>query len=643
MLLVSGRVSVPKPLSQIQRSTRWLLQGLSPRTSFGGFGLIGTPTFAATDDNTIGGTALGAGNTIAFNSDRGVKANAGTGNAILGNSIFSNTGLGIDLGGDGVTPNDAADADTGANNLQNFPVLTSAVSGSTIIQGTLNSTASSTQFRLEFFSNTSCDPSGNGEGETFLGFTDVTTDGSGNVSFAVTFTATVSTSQFITATATDSNNNTSEFSQCISVAGSSTTRLTPTPEAPGATFTVNSTDDADDGTCDATHCSLREAINTANNTSGTDTIAFNLTTTDSGYISTTASWRIQPTSTLPSITDPVIIDGYTQPGASPNNNSRIQGSNAVLKIEIDGTNTPPPVAAQINGLAIEAGNSTVRGLVINRFGIRNSESNYCGDGIYLSTNGGNVIEGNFIGTDVTGSVEIGNTCDGVGTGFASPNNIIGGSTAEARNVISGNGSNGVSIFGFLATGNLVQGNLIGTDVTGTIALGNTRGIWVSTAANTIGGITIAARNVISGSRFSRGIRIYGMEATGNKIQGNFIGTDVTGRRDLGNLIGGVAVTDGASNNPIGGAVNGAGNTIAFNGGDGISWKRERATPSWATPSFPTRAWGSTWVAMELRPTTQGTAMRAPTVCRTSQILYRLKLAAPGSRWHSIVPPTLSSG
>ena len=174
---------------------------------------------------------------------------------------------------------------------------------------------------------------------------------------------------------------------------------------------------------------------------------------------------------------------------------------------------------------------------------------------------------------MTGSVEIGNSCDGVGIGVASPNNIIGGSTAEARNVISGNGSNGVNIFGFLATGNLVQGNLIGTDVTGTIALGNTRGIWVSTAANTIGGITATERNVISGntgsSRFSRGIRIYGMGATGNKIQGNLIGTDVTGIRDLGNLIDGVAVTDGASNNAIGGAVNGARNTIAFNGGDGI--------------------------------------------------------------------------
>ena len=115
-----------------------------------------------------------------------------------------------------MTPNDAGDGDAGANNLQNFPVLTSATSGSTTIEGTLNS-ASNTQFRLEFFANTACDPSGFGEGETFLGSTDVTTDGSGNASFTVTFPATVPVGQFITSTATDPDNNTSEFSQCIDV------------------------------------------------------------------------------------------------------------------------------------------------------------------------------------------------------------------------------------------------------------------------------------------------------------------------------------------------------------------------------------------------------------------------------------------
>src|SRR5205823_12114985 len=109
-----------------------------------------------------------------------------TGNAIRGNSIFSNgttaQHLGIDLGTNGVTANDAGDGDTGANNLQNFPVLTSAsmVGGNTTIQGTFNSTASTNNFTIEFFANAACDASGNGEGKRFLGSTTVNTNASGN-------------------------------------------------------------------------------------------------------------------------------------------------------------------------------------------------------------------------------------------------------------------------------------------------------------------------------------------------------------------------------------------------------------------------------------------------------------------------------
>jgi CSLREA domain-containing protein len=85
------------------------------------------------------------------------------------------------------------------------------------------------------------------------------------------------------------------------------------------TFTVTKTADTNDGTCDA-DCSLREAITAANTLAGTDTVAFNIPTSDPGYMTSTATWRIQPTTALPTITDPVIIDGYTQPGASPNTN-----------------------------------------------------------------------------------------------------------------------------------------------------------------------------------------------------------------------------------------------------------------------------------------------------------------------------------
>ena len=165
--------------------------------------------------NTIGGTNIHQGNTIAFNGDQGVSVSAGTGNAILSNAIFSNELLGIALGEPSrVTPNDTGDRDTGANTLQNFPVLTSAAAADSTIAGTLNSTAT-TMFRLEFFANAACDPSGHGEGETFLGATTVTTDGAGDVRFTATLPGTVRAGQFLTATATDPGGNTSGFSACI--------------------------------------------------------------------------------------------------------------------------------------------------------------------------------------------------------------------------------------------------------------------------------------------------------------------------------------------------------------------------------------------------------------------------------------------
>jgi CSLREA domain-containing protein len=192
--------------------------------------------------NTIGGTAAGAGNVIAFNTGIGilmVGTPFGTGNAILGNSIFSNNGLGIDLGNDGVTVNDACDADTGPNNLQNFPVITSvtAGAGSTTVQGTLNSTASTGPYRIEIFASDACDPSGFGEGRTFLGSTTATTSGSCDGTFNVTLPVSVSPTARITATATDPNNNTSEFSACVAVETVfytvSPCRVADTRDAPG--------------------------------------------------------------------------------------------------------------------------------------------------------------------------------------------------------------------------------------------------------------------------------------------------------------------------------------------------------------------------------------------------------------------------
>ena len=169
--------------------------------------------------NTIGSTAAGAGNVIAFNRGAGIKVD--TGNVrqkVAGNRIYSNVGLGIDLGPTGVTANDIGDADSGANELQNFPVLTMAASDgvSTTVQGSLTS-AIATSYRLEFFSSPSCDGSGHGEGRTFLGAVEHTSDNDGVLTFTAVLGVGTAGDEVVTATATDPNGNTSELSACVSV------------------------------------------------------------------------------------------------------------------------------------------------------------------------------------------------------------------------------------------------------------------------------------------------------------------------------------------------------------------------------------------------------------------------------------------
>lgn len=171
----------------------------------------------------IGNDTSAGSNTIAYNSGVGIGLLAttppATGVQVRGNSIFSNGGLGIDLGGDNaVTANDVGDGDSGGNGLQNFPLITSSSfsGGSITINGTFNSTANR-NFTLRFYQNPTCDPSGNGEGQTYLGSTPVTTDGSGNATYSVTLTGPLV--GVITATATDTTtNSTSEFSACSTVA-----------------------------------------------------------------------------------------------------------------------------------------------------------------------------------------------------------------------------------------------------------------------------------------------------------------------------------------------------------------------------------------------------------------------------------------
>src|SRR5439155_14384078 len=117
-----------------------------------------------------------------------------------------------DLGNNGVTLNDALDADTGPNGLQNFPVIISSSPGATTqIVGRFNSHPNTT-YTLDFYANTAADPSGFGEGQRYLGAATVTTDAAGNVRFTVTVPGASAAGEVITATATDPDGNTSEFS-----------------------------------------------------------------------------------------------------------------------------------------------------------------------------------------------------------------------------------------------------------------------------------------------------------------------------------------------------------------------------------------------------------------------------------------------
>jgi len=209
---------------------------------------------------------------------------------------------------------------------------------------------------------------------------------------------------------------------------------------------------------------------------------------------------------------------------------------------------------------VEASNATIGG---TSPGARNLISGNSQWGIVIELASDNLVLGNFVGTDVTGTHDLGNTSHGVAIA-SSTNNTIGGTSAGARNVISGNDEDGIAFFGVSSSGNAVLGNFIGTDVSGTADLGNAwNGIeLLGGSGNSIGGNTPAARNVISGNDLYNGILI-ATGATLNTVSGNFIGTDVSGTVALGNGLAGVRIVD-AHENTIGGANVGERNIISGN-------------------------------------------------------------------------------
>ncbi|HMG74860.1 MAG TPA: LamG-like jellyroll fold domain-containing protein [Pyrinomonadaceae bacterium] len=416
------------------------------------------------------------------------------------------------------------------------------------------------------------------------------------------------------------------------------------------TFVVNTTVDTDDVcTSDPGGCSLREAINAANASGGgriTFDIPFddghhyyyaadvgdgvsldhvtpvpNTATTDDEILGKDPQWphswwSIQIESGLPEIEGNVLIDGYSQQGAKVNPNPLANGDDAILRIEINGTNDSDGIGLEVCGF----GGSTVQGLAINRFTSQQ---------VWIVSDG-NTIQGNFIGTDVSGTLgfDFPEDCpDGIRLDDASYNDIGGGDPAQ-RNVISGNCDNGIFLNSsldsvgqradrgngnkprpaakpntavktnsagrtnpatpnksgsarasqtselssfFSSSNNNIEGNYIGTDRTGTQALGNEIGIQdLGGSCNMIGCTVPEEGNLISGNN-DDGILITDTNAFYNTIQGNFIGTKANGVAALGNDGAGVAIYD-AVKTVIGRTMNDSGlaNTIAFNTGAGVA-------------------------------------------------------------------------
>jgi hypothetical protein len=297
--------------------------------------------------------------------------------------------------------------------------------------------------------------------------------------------------------------------------------------SPAATFLVLNTNDTGPG-------SFRQALLDANTTNGLDTIAF--------QIPGPGVHTISPLAALPAVSDPAAIDGATQPGYADQ-----------PLIELDGTR-----AGATPGLRLAAGGSTVRALIINRFSA---------DGIRIEGPGTNVIRACYLGTDTTGSAARPNGQEGLWVYYSS-GNLIGGTNADDRNVISGNADAGIYVF--YGEGNLILGNFIGVSVSGTTAIPNANnGITLYQApANRVGSAAPGAANLVSGNSGS-GVYLHGPGATSNLIQGNLIGTTADGTSALSNSADGLTLMR-APGNLIGGTNTGEGNLISANAKAGIA-------------------------------------------------------------------------
>jgi hypothetical protein len=308
------------------------------------------------------------------------------------------------------------------------------------------------------------------------------------------------------------------------------------------TFTVTNTNDSGNG-------SLRDAISQANSTPGSShIIEFNILQSDAGYNATDGVWVVQPLSPLPYITrSGLTLDGTTQTAHQGNTN--IYGPEIMLS---GNDNTVD------YGFFIFASNVTVRGFIVSDF-------NY-GIQIYGANSQNNVIAGNYVGTNASATDSLGNDI-GIEMFSGTHHNRVGGSVKADRNVVSGNRHIGIRAVN--SSFNNICGNFVGTNRTGTAAVGNYDGISIEGLAkhNMIGGTTAGLRNIVSGN-VAYGIPLFGAGTDSNTVYGNYIGTDTGGTHAIPNTYG-VLFDDGSKGNIVGGLNPGERNILSGNSGYGV--------------------------------------------------------------------------
>lgn len=317
-----------------------------------GYGIAVQGDSPSAMDVTIGGIAEGEGNVIT-NCTAGVQASGGTtfpmGVRVRGNSISGNSQIGIDLNPGGVTANDLDDADIGPNGLQNFPVLTMASASDTdlVIEGTLTSIGNAS-YEVDFYASAVADPSGHGEGATYLGSATVPIDGMGEADFGVTLPVVVAPGAVITATATDADGNTSEFSAALTatVATTTTTTTSTTTTTTTTTTTIPTTTTSTTVATTTSTTTTLEPTTTTSTSTSTTTSTTSPTTTSTSTPSTTST--TPPTTTT---TTSASTSSTTSTTTSTSTSSTTSSTSATTTSTTATTTTSTTLPCDVTGVA----------------------------------------------------------------------------------------------------------------------------------------------------------------------------------------------------------------------------------------------------------------------------------------------------